>query len=184
MQYSGVQEFKTVLQYSLLGSSVLQYTALYCGWKGCWRLGCIAIQHGVSWHETGLPVSQDRHPCRDTAGWVLVRAGVGAGERRAAGAREWAWARTAGASESARTAGERQLGASVRARQGVAGAQPGRWARGLATGCALGALGLFSIRFDLVLFLSRFLDIVREPGLSTLFISKFFRKKYFKFNLK
>ena len=38
------------------------------------------------------------------------------------------------------------------------------WVRGLATGCALGALGLFSIRFDSVLFLSRFLDIVREPG--------------------
>ena len=35
---------------------------------------------------------------------------------------------------------------------------------GLATGCALGALGLFSIRFDSVLFLSRFLDIIREPG--------------------
>ena len=54
-------------------------------------------------------------------------------------------------------------------RQGAAGAQQVRgarvaWARSLATGCALGALGLFSIRFDLVLFLSQFLDIVREPG--------------------
>ena len=29
---------KTVLQYSLLGSSVLQYTALYCGWKGCRKI--------------------------------------------------------------------------------------------------------------------------------------------------
>ena len=72
LQYSGVQGFKTVLQYSLLGSSVLQYTALYCGWKGCRRQGCIAIQPGVSWHETRLPVSQDRQPCRDTAGWALV----------------------------------------------------------------------------------------------------------------
>ena len=31
-------------------------------------------------------------------------------------------------------------------------------------GCALGALGLFLTLFDSVLFLSRFLDIVREPG--------------------
>ena len=29
---------KTVLQYSLLGSSVLQYTALYWGWKGCRKI--------------------------------------------------------------------------------------------------------------------------------------------------
>ena len=47
---------------------------------------------------------------------------------------------------------------------GAAGARPGRWARGLATGCALGALGLFSIRLDSILFLSQFLDINREPG--------------------
>ena len=55
---------------------------------------------------------------------------------------------------SARQAGARRSG-RVRS---------GRWACGLASGCALGALGLFSIRFDSVLFLSRFLDIVREPG--------------------
>ena len=40
----------------------------------------------------------------------------------------------------------------------------GRQARGLALGCALGELSLFSIRFDSVLFLSQFLDVVREPG--------------------
>ena len=40
----------------------------------------------------------------------------------------------------------------------------GRQARGLAMGCALGALGLFLTQFDSVLFLSRFLDIIREPG--------------------
>ena len=60
-----------------------------------------------------------------------------------------------------RAAGARQGAAG--ARQGAAGARPGRWARGLATGCALGALGLFSARFDSVFFLSQFLDIVREP---------------------
>ena len=32
-------------------------------------------------------------------------------------------------------------------------------------GCALGALNLFLTRYDSVLFLSQFLDIVREPGL-------------------
>ena len=39
---------------------------------------------------------------------------------------------------------------------------PGRAARPV--GCALGALSLFLTRFDSVLFLSQFLDIVREPG--------------------
>ena len=42
------------------------------------------------------------------------------------------------------------------------GARSGR-AAGLAS-CALGALSLFLTRFDSVLFLSQFLDIVREPG--------------------
>ena len=42
------------------------------------------------------------------------------------------------------------------------GARPGRAAGPV--GCALGALSLFLARFDSVLFLSRFLDIIREPG--------------------
>ena len=80
--------------------------------------------------------------------------------RRHGRAGRWAWAR-------------RALGVGARgARRG----RPGRaawacgapWARGLATGYAL---GLFSIRFDSVLFLSRFLDIVREPGSWTLFVN-------------
>ena len=33
-----------------------------------------------------------------------------------------------------------------------------------AAGCAVGALGLFLTRFDSLLFLSQFLEIVREPG--------------------
>ena len=37
-------------------------------------------------------------------------------------------------------------------------------ARGATAGCALGTLGLFLTRFDSLLFLSQFLDIVREPG--------------------
>ena len=61
LQYSGVQGFKTVLQYSLLGSSVLQYTALYCVMKAAGGLALYCnIMH-----------SQDRQPCRDIAGWAL-----------------------------------------------------------------------------------------------------------------
>ena len=61
--------------------------------------------------------------------------------------------------------GARQAGSAVQARAEHAGYErPGRWARGLATGCALSALTLFSIRIDSVLFLSRFLDIVLKPG--------------------
>ena len=142
LQYSGVQGFKTVLQYSLLGSRVLQYIALYCGWKGCRRPGCITIQPGVSWHETGLPVSQDRQPCRDTAGWALMRAGVGAGARRCGhwGAQAWALGRTGvGARAHRRGCWGAQawaLGPQGRtsARQGAAwalGERPRRWASGL-----------------------------------------------------
>ena len=76
---------------------------------------------------------------------------AGAGRTRACG--RWAHA-------GAR--GRRQ--ARGRGAAGERGALPGRWARGLATGCALGALDLFSVRFDSVFFLSQFLYIVREPG--------------------
>ena len=38
------------------------------------------------------------------------------------------------------------------------------WACCWPAGYALGALSLFLTRFDSVLFLSQFLDIVREPG--------------------
>ena len=92
-----MQGFKTVLQYSLMGSSVLQYTALYCGWKSCGRPGCIAIQPGVSWHETRLPVSQDRQPCRDTAG-LGARLGVRGAQ---AGVGAWALGRQARGCERA-----------------------------------------------------------------------------------
>ena len=77
--------------------------------------------------------------------------GVGAGGRQAQGRGRRAGGRGAtGGKPAAGRRGARRARAT--------------WARGLATGCALGALGLFSIRFDSVLFLSRFLDIVREPG--------------------
>ena len=108
-----------------------------------------------------------------------ARADGQAGMVRAAGER-WVGAQARqGAAEARQGATEARQGATG-ARQGAAGARgarglgargprPGRaglatWARGLAAGCALGALGLFLIRFDSVFFLSQFLDIVREPG--------------------
>ena len=51
--------------------------------------------------------------------------------------------------------------ARVRGRQ-ARGARPGRAVGPV--GYALGALSLFLARFDSVLFMSQFLDIVREPG--------------------
>ena len=89
-------------------------------------------------------------------------------------------ARQAGRGARACEARGRQAGArsrqagSGRARQGAQGARRARGvqARGLcapgragwAVGYALGALSLFLARFDSVLFLSQFLDIVCEPG--------------------
>ena len=106
--------------------------------------------------EARLPVSQGRQLCCDKA------LGEQAGER---GAR---------ADERGAQAGARGAQAGSRGAQaGARGTQTGRWARGArhrrwaccwAVGCALGALSLFLTRFDSVLFLSQFLDIVREPG--------------------
>ena len=60
----------------------------------------------------------------------------------------------------------RAAGVRARGRGWTRRAQQGR-AAGLAAapvGCALGAFSPFLTRFDSVLFLSQFLDIVREPG--------------------
>ena len=134
MQYSGVQGFKTVLQYSLLGSSVLQYIALYCGWKDCRRPGCIAIQPGASWHETGLPVSQDRQLCRDKA--LGARLGAWGAQAGAPGERHGLGARRAGEHAGGRIAGRgrrRRTRRHGRARQergrGVRGTRPRLGAR-------------------------------------------------------
>ena len=88
--------------------------------------------------------------------------GTGVGERSGAQAE----ARSAGVQHKAHEAGVRRRRVAQSARKGAArgsvGAWPGR-AAGPAS-CALGALSLFLTRFDSVLFLSQFLDIVREPG--------------------
>ena len=87
--------------------------------------------------------------------------GHGRTRRRAlAGARTRADAQ-AGASGTAR----RQARARAeRAGQGWLGAGRAAWARGLALGCALGALGLFLPGSTWYFPESKFLDIVREPG--------------------
>ena len=66
----------------------------------------------------------------------------------------------------ARCAGARSVGRSAGRAVRASGTGAGRatWARCWPTGCALGALNLFLARFDSVLFMSQFLDIVREPG--------------------
>ena len=127
-------------------------------------MGCIAIQPQC------LATRRSRRGARR---WVrgaqkagAERAAVGAGacgsRRRGAqaGARQQARrARQAGARREA-------LGRGARRWAGARGAGQGRaaWACCWLTGCALGALSLFLTRFDLVLFLSQFLGIVREPG--------------------
>ena len=79
------------------------------------------------------------------AGWArrarAERAGGALGAQAAgSGARQGA--------AGARTAGSGLRGARGVRSRGAASTRPGHWARGLALGSALGALGPFSIRFD------------------------------------
>ena len=106
------RRFKTVLQYSLVGSRfVLQYK-LYCE---------------VQEQEAGLPVSQGRQLCRDTA------LGRGVGSVGRAGRR---WGMGAGA-PGARARADARGAAEVR--QGREGLATSRGARGARHGrCALG----------------------------------------------
>ena len=76
-----------------------------------------------------------------------------------------AGARALGSGVGALGTGVRCAGGVRRAARTGAGARPRRtWVCCWAVGYALGALSLFLTRFDSVLFLSQFLDIVREPG--------------------
>ena len=71
------------------------------------------------------------------------------------------------AERSGRAGGPAGRAAGVRRASGARPVgRPGRVTGCVAgqAGCALGALSLFSARFDSVFFLSHFLDIVREPG--------------------
>ena len=140
--------FKTVLQYSLVGSRFVSQYKLYCEPK------------------VGL--------CRDIAWARQLGAQRPRGARRwaQAGARCWAcwrWARRLGAGargvgRAGRLARGRKWQAGTASARG-AGAAAGAWARGArpaqalgaraGQGCALGVLDLFSARFDSVLFLSQ-----------------------------
>ena len=100
----------------------------------CRRLGCreFVLQYKkkkmyceVQWQETGLPVSQDRQLCRDTA---LGAAGARVGTRGARGERGARAGQAAAGEQRVRGTGVRALG---RRAAGEAGTQPGRWARGL-----------------------------------------------------
>ena len=77
--------------------------------------------------------------------------------------------RRARAGRSGRAGERARQACGVAGAWGAAGTHKARgrgaaWARCWPMGYALGALSLFLARFDSVLFLSQFLDIVREPG--------------------
>ena len=80
--------------------------------------------------------------------------GAGHEGRRARGARRVAQAGTQGREVDERHSAGRGTGQPRRA----------AWACCWAVGCAFCALSLFLTRFDSILFLSQFLDIVRKPG--------------------
>ena len=117
---------------------------------GARRRACWGPQGGRHWAQAGR--------------WARRRQARGRGAGRAGGRR--AGGRGAGRAGSRRADGRQQgAGRAGHAQQGRGlGAGRAAWACWLALCCALGALCLFSIRFDSVLFLSQFLDVVREPG--------------------
>ena len=93
------------------------------------------------------------------------RAWHGAG--RAGGGAQGCGARCVGAqSVGGRPGGRAGSARRAAGTRGVRGTGAGRaaWACYWPAGCALGALNLLLTRFDSVLLLSQFLDIVREPG--------------------
>ena len=150
----------------LAGKICIAIQRLYCDSRDSGLLDCVVTQG----RDTASQATTRRWA---QAGQALGAQGARGARRRACVGRTRGRCRQLGARAQG-SAGERARGRSGRARawQGARGArgraQQGRArARGprcLATGCALDALGLFSIRIDSVLFLSRFLDIVREPG--------------------
>ena len=138
---------------------VSQYTEVYCDCGARARLDCIAIQwpakprYSKGWAAGGRAggAGRARGARGRRAGGALGRAGSrGAqalGHRRAQESGSRTQSPRGAQAVGGRRAGDMRLGSHGRAglaRQSVAG--PGRraaWARGLATGCALGALGLF-----------------------------------------
>ena len=148
---------ETVLQYSLVGSRfVLQYKQYFEPRVGLCRDTARARQLGAGARSRRWGAQQ-----------ALGRA-AGAGARSRRWGAQQARALRGGArgvqaaSLGARAAGRAQRCARQRAR-GNGRAAAGARCLGVRAGQGY-ALGLFSTRFDSVLFLSRFLDIVFEPG--------------------
>ena len=112
----------------LAGKICIAIQKLYCDSRDSGLLDCVVTQG------------------RDTASQATTRHWAQAGRARSAqaGVRGARWAL-----EHARQAGAQGVRGA-----GVLGAGLAAWECGLSTGCALGALKLFSIRFDSVLFLS------------------------------
>ena len=126
-------------------------------------MDCIAIQSPCPRHS-------------QAGGWTgrWERGWASWARRQALGSGRWGGRRKRAPRRQTRRGARSAGGAQVRGASGsdargtrqapCLGAGRAACARGLAKGCALGAHSLFSIRFDSVLFLSRFLDIIREPG--------------------
>ena len=170
-----------VIQWDGWAGSVLQYTGLYCRLRLGWERK-IVLQYSLSYckREVGLAgiVSQYNILYCDSRGSELLDCVATQGRYTAnlATTRRWAGALGARAPrqalgrgvcghvghDTAQGAATRQV--SVQAGARGTGAGPAAWACCWAGGCALGTVSLFLTRFDSVLFLSQFLDIVREPG--------------------
>ena len=96
---------------------------------------CIAIHYTVLWHETWLPVLQDRRLCRDTAlGWG---AGREVGRAGCAGRRRQCAGRAGGRCRRAQGAAWRGLAGARRAQAGAR--QQTRQTRGACEAWVLGA---------------------------------------------
>ena len=142
---------------------MLQYSVLYCN----------KLQEAKLYRNTKLYCDSGLGAGRWLGAQGAQAGRAGGAFRRGAGRTGevlGAQAAGAGARKGARTAGSDARGARGVRSRGAAGARPGRWARGLALGSALGALGPFSIRFDSFFFLSHQMNTVHCK-------IKFFRKK-------
>ena len=111
------------------------------------RLGLLGVQAGAG---------RGRWGARQRAAGARTHNGRAGAHDRRKQPRGSRLERTGRQVAAARRRGARAAGSGARGVRGVRsrgaawalGARPGSWACGLALGCALGALGLFSIRFD------------------------------------
>ena len=128
LQYSGVHLFKTALQYSLLGSSVLQYTALYCGMRQgylcCKTGGCVATRRWVGALGARGAQAGTGGARRRQARWAPRRQGLA----RAGSGTAWAHRRARRHGTGARARGSKRAGR----------ARPGHWAGGLGARASYG----------------------------------------------